>query len=769
MTKARDICVEEEVEDNDQDVIGVIRQMKISSPVQQRVPDDAVFSHHQFRNIPSSCEEVLPTFHPRCDIRRVDVDASPVLAVTVGGYVLYCTLDSGAEASIMEEEECLRLGLEILPTRHHATQGDGRTPLVTVGEVHFTAMCGHHTLFFSGLVAKNCENKVLAGSAFHRINRLAIDYGRSHIVIDNCCRINYDPKKKGRSSTVRALKVSRQTCILPGEFIAFQLPEELSTTDPVAIEPRTTVPRDMPDWIQCDIITPEADGSISVRNHTSSPVLLSKHTQVCQVRPTVEINQEQAKVMGSTQAPMHKPATMSSEFDPSIDTSSISKPQRDIFDRLHKEYRSVFSPGTGHYNGYSGEFSHVVNMNKHLPPQRKCRVPNYSKGDKDKLQEKFDQLREEGVLSRAEEVKQPVEYVHPSFLVKKASGGHRLVTSFGEMADYARPQPTVNTNIEHALYQISQYDEIIVTDMTSSYYQLDLNPESSRFVGVISPYTGTYVYRRSVMGLPGSEAALEELLSRIFGDLIRDGKMVKVADDLFMGAKDAEALSGIWREVLRRLQLNGLKISPSKTKVCPASVTVLGWEWRKGSIQPGQHRINALIACEPPTTVKGLRGYNGCYKYISRVLPRYAEVIHPLEEACAGKESPDKISWTDELRTVFKKSQKHLEKAKPVIIPRRSEQLNIVTDASATGLAATLFVVRDNKLVLAGYFSAALKQNQFKLLPCELEALSIAVSIKHYAYYIGQSTVTTRILTDSKPCVQAFKKLNVASSVQVQN
>ena len=215
-----------------------------------------------------------------------------------------------------------------------------------------------------------------------------------------------------------------------------------------------------------------------------------------------------------------------------IDSPALSGSDKTMFKKIHDEFNPVFSPGIGKYNNYSGEFCHVVNMNKNLPPQRKGRVPDYSRGDKELLQEKFDYLVREGVLSRAEDVKQPVEYVHPSFLVKKASGGHRLVTSFGEMAEYAKPQPTINSNVEHALYQIGQFKELIITDLSSGYFQIPLNPESSRYVGVISPYTGAYVYRRSVMGLPGSEAALEELLSRIFGDMIRNGDMVKIADDI---------------------------------------------------------------------------------------------------------------------------------------------------------------------------------------------------------------------------------------------
>ena len=700
------------------------------------------------------------------NVRKVDIFASPTLQVNINSTSSNWTLDSGAEANVITQAECERIGLEIYPTNQTATQGDGKTPLPTYGEVHFVAHRGHHKLFFNGLVVKHLDTPVLAGMPFHKLNHIQINYSRNVIVLEDCCRIKFDPKKRVKSS-ICALRVARQTCILPGDQIQFQLPSHIPPETPVAVEPRTTVPIDMPHWIDCQITEPNPDGSITIRNNTTEPVLIGRHTQVCQIRPTVETNYSQPAeplhTITSTSL-SNKPATAPSSFNVNshIDLNkptNLSKPEKEEFRKLHNEYNSVFSPGIGCYNNYSGHFEHFVNVSPNLPPQRRGRVPDYCRNDKEALQSKFDELLKEGVLCRAEDVKEPVEYVHPSFLVKKPSGGHRLVTSFGEMAEYAKPQPTINSNVEQALHQIGQFDQLIITDLKESYFQIPLNPESSRYVGVISPYTGTYVYKRSVMGLPGSEAALEELLNRIFGDLVRAGKMVKIADDIFLGSDSTSSLLSIWKDVLNRLKLNGLKLSPTKTKICPKSASILGWEWESGSIRPSNHRINALLHCDPPTTVKSLRSYLGCYKFISRVVPFYAEVLQPLEEAVAGKESAEKIIWSEDLLISFKNSKENLNKVKPVTLPRRNEQLHIVTDASSCGIAATLYVVRNDKLILAGYFSAALKKNQFKLVPCELEALAIACSLKHFSYLIIQSEKKTRLMTDSKPCCLAYKNL----------
>jgi hypothetical protein len=48
---------------------------------------------------------------------------------------------------------------------------------------------------------------------------------------------------------------------------------------------------------------------------------------------------------------------------------------------------------------------------------------------------------------------------------------------------------------------------------------------------------------------------------------------------------------------------------------------------------------------------------------------------------------------------------------------------------------------------------------QVAWLSCEIEALSIAAAIKHYNPFIIQSSQQVCLLTDSKPCVQAFQKL----------
>lgn len=61
-----------------------------------------------------------------------------------------------------------------------------------------------------------------------------------------------------------------------------------------------------------------------------------------------------------------------------------------------------------------------------------------------------------------------------------------------------------------------------------------------KYYGVATPFRGVRVYARSAMGMPGSETALEELTCRVLGNLVQEGIVAKIADDLYCGGNTPE-------------------------------------------------------------------------------------------------------------------------------------------------------------------------------------------------------------------------------------
>lgn len=85
------------------------------------------------------------------------------------------------------------------------------------------------------------------------------------------------------------------------------------------------------------------------------------------------------------------------------------------------------------------------------PPQRKDRMPQYSKDKLVELQNKFDELEYKGVFRRPEDLGLSVEYINPSFLVKKPSCGYRLVTAFADVDRYSKSQPSLMPDVDSIL------------------------------------------------------------------------------------------------------------------------------------------------------------------------------------------------------------------------------------------------------------------------------------------------------------------------------
>ena len=200
------------------------------------------------------------------------------------------------------------------------------------------------------------------------------------------------------------------------------------------------------------------------------------------------------------------------------------------------------------------------------------------------------------------------------------------------------------------------------------------------------------------------------------------------------------------------------RLSAKKTILSPGSTTILGWIWSHRSIHASPHRIAALASCVPPNTVRDLRAFIGSHKMLSRVIEGSAVLLSPLESITAGVQSNSPIFWSENLLTSLHKAQQAISASKTIVIPRPEDQLWIVTDGSVkvTGLGATLYTFRNNKLHLAGFFSAKTQKYQVTWLPCEIAALSIASTIKHFAPYIIQSKSQTCTVLYRQKTVRAM-------------
>ena len=652
-------------------------------------------------------------------------------------------------------------GFPITPAFQMAHQADGVTSVDVIGEVHCSLTRGQWTFELDALVVRQLDVDILASNPFMVRNDIGVCPAKRQIVIGDTEIINYGSSSRHtcqpnvRCTQPFLLRNPNRTVVLPGEYVQFSTPSDSDSDTWWALEPRLDCPFNMPRKPEDAWPPPQqiisVNHAVRVSNMTDSPILLKSGEQLCQVCHVLPVEASTPTAPTTTcQAASPSPATCK-PFSPRVildPDGCLDQDTRDKFMAVNLEFDDVFNPSISKYNGASGKIEAVVNIGPILPPQRKGKLPQYNRDTLEELQDKFEAA---GVFAKPEQVNVHVEYLNTSFLVKKPNGGSRLVSSFGEVAQYSKPQPSLMPNVDGVLREIGKWKYMVITDLLKSFYQIPLANSSIKYC----------VYTRSALGMPGSETCLEELMSQVLGDLIQEGCVAKIADDLFVeGNSPSEALDN-WSRVLAQLQKNNLRLSAVKTIIYPRKATILGWVWSNGTLQASLHKLAALSSVKPPSTVQGLCSFIGAYKVLSRVLARYADLLDPLDQATAGKESREKIAWSDELLLTFKTAQHALENHRTITIPQPQDALWIVTDSSIKnrGIAATLYVHCSGQLLLAGFFSAKLCPHQVTWLPCEIEALGIGAAIKHFAPYIIQSPYTTEVLTDSRPCVQAYEKL----------
>ena len=119
----------------------------------------------------------------------------------------------------------------------------------------------------------------------------------------------------------------------------------------------------------------------------------------------------------------------------------------------------------------------------------------------------------------------------------------RLLQRITPFATTAYKTMELMPDVDSTFRQIAQWRHVITTDLTSDFYQIPLARESMKYCGVATPFRGFRVYAGLAMGMPGSEIALEELMCRVLGDLIHEGVVAKIADDLYGGADSPRVTS----------------------------------------------------------------------------------------------------------------------------------------------------------------------------------------------------------------------------------
>ena len=118
--------------------------------------------------------------------------------------------------------------------------------------------------------------------------------------------------------------------------------------------------------------------------------------------------------------------------------------------------------------------------------------------------------------------------------------------------------------------------KLIIIDLYNAFFQNHIADDDQNWLGIMTPFSGLRVLTRSGQGLLGQSEELDELMAKIIGDDIKEGRAVKIQDDMIIGGATQLEAAKNYIQILEKLYLANLRAEPHKTVIFPKSADISG-------------------------------------------------------------------------------------------------------------------------------------------------------------------------------------------------
>jgi len=363
------------------------------------------------------------------------------------------------------------------------------------------------------------------------------------------------------------------------------------------------------------------------------------------------------------------------------------------------------------------------------------------------LMKEIDRLCSIGVL----EWQPSSRWASPTFIIPKKDGTVRTISDFRELNKRIVRKPYPIPKISTTLQEMEGFSYATALDLNMGYYTIRLDPEASEICTIIFPW-GKYSYKRLPMGYGGSADIFQAQMM----DLMASLEYVRAyIDDLLIitrGTLD-DHIEKI-EIVLARLRDAGLKVNAAKSFFCTHEIEYLGYILTREGIKPQNKKVQAILALNPPNSVKELRHFLGMVQYYRDMWVKRSEMLAPLSDLVAEcgetkttkknkvKKAPWK--WDPIHQAAFDCVKATIAKEVVLAYPDFSKPFEIYTDASTLQLGAV--ITQDNRPI--AFFSRKLSETQTKYTVTEIELLAIVETLKEFKGMLWGQII--KVYTDHK-------------------
>ena len=418
------------------------------------------------------------------------------------------------------------------------------------------------------------------------------------------------------------------------------------------------------------------------------------------------------------------------------ETTTIKKSDRA---KWTKEFPKLFS-GLGTMNR-----TYKIKLRENAEPisvsaARRVPLPLY-----DAVKAELKKLEDQGII---EPISKPTKYCSPLVVVPKAGGKVRICGDFVHLnKDILRERFELPT-VDATLGKLSNATVFSKLDANSGFYQIKLDPRSSELTTFITPF-GRYKYKRLPMGISSAPEVYMREMHQIFEGM---PGVACLMDDVAVVGKTKQEHDERLKEVLKKLQNEGVTLNPDKCLFGCSSMKYLGHIVDSKGIRPDPEKIKAVTEFPRPENVSGVRQFLGMVNQLTKFVPNIADKTKPIRELLHKE---NQFLWTEIQEEAFKNLKDILTSTQVLAHYDNKKRTVLSTDASNSGLGACLYQESEGRLRPVAYASKSLTDTENRYAIIEKEALAVTWGCERFSQYlIGRCF---EIHTDHRPLVASLQ------------
>ena len=337
-------------------------------------------------------------------------------------------------------------------------------------------------------------------------------------------------------------------------------------------------------------------------------------------------------------------------------------------------------------------------------------------------------------------------------LIRKKGGTVRWCIDYRKLNDVTikdtYPLPLIN----ECLDTLSGTEFFSTLDLSSGYWQIDLDPKDRHKTAFLTKY-GLYEHTRMGFGLCNAPGTFMRAMHLVLQGLTWQ-EVLAYLDDVIVTGKTFDLHLINLRKVFERFEQNNLKLKPKKCELFQIKVHYLGKVVSREGVAIDPKKIEVVKEWPRPASMHDIQIFMGLVNYHRDFIKDLARLACPLYKLMSKKVE---FIWTDECEDSFQALKGSLATAPVLQYPDVDAPFILDVDASNDALGAELLQVKDGKEFVIGFASSRLSPAQRNYCTTRRELLALVKFTSHYRHYLLGREFTVRTDHSSLVWLMRFK------------